>query len=177
MNQHISVEQSLQKGRNFILEGKPHQAYSIFYHAIDRLRTQDSEELPSELLSFYGLTVAMVGGSRKEGLRLCQKAVETELPKAEFFLNLGKVYCLCKQKQKAFNAYKQGLKINPGHPEILSEINCLGERRTPFFNLLPRKHFLNQCSGILLDRHLKTFLVKIHSKIKSFKNGIGFSFI
>jgi len=160
MSEHKDQDQNFVLGCLYIKEGDPEEALKSFSKSFKQYSTKDKDEIPLDLISFYGLALAMAGKDREEGLKLCRRAVASESSKAEFYLNLGKVYILCKQKEKAVNAFRKGIKIKPGHQALLNELNRLGQRRRALLSFLPRNNFINHSLGKILNRHFKVFFRK-----------------
>lgn len=110
-------------------------------------------------LSFCGLFTATAERKRvKEGCSICEEAIRalSRLPAAdkEFFypllhLNLGKAYLLGRKRKEALDAFREGLKYDPKHEELLSEITRLGVRQSPVLSFLDRGNALNKFLGRL----------------------------
>ena len=145
------VEEYIQLGRLYLKEGNPEEAHHCFEKAFARLE-KNSDAISLDLISFYGFTLAFVQGEVEEGLQLCRKVVSKGEPKAIYFLNLGRVFLLRGQKQKAIKTFYQGLQNEPRHTGILVELKRLGKRRRPLLSLFSRHHFLNRYFGSILRK-------------------------
>lgn len=82
---------------------------------------------------------------------LCQQALAAEPANPEHYYQLGRIYLLAKQRQRAIQTFRKGLKYKR-HQPIIDELHRLGIRRTPPFAFLERDHFLNRSAGKLLAR-------------------------
>jgi Flp pilus assembly protein TadD len=102
-------------------------------------------------LSCLGLCKAMVDRRSNEALELCEKALAAGVYGDFFYCNLGKVHLLRGNKQKAYAAFKAGLKTNPRNRDIVRELRAMGVRHTAFFAFLPRGHFINRFAGRMLS--------------------------
>ncbi|MGH7273951.1 MAG: hypothetical protein ACREIQ_05835 [Nitrospiria bacterium] len=112
---------------------------------------KDLENVPLELLSYYGLCIALVKNHVGEGIRLCRKVLAKDVFRPEFYLNLGKVYLKANQKAKALKIFQRGLELGERSRDLKKEIVKLGLRKKQVFGFLPRHHFLNRSVGLLFD--------------------------
>ena len=144
------MNQYIQLGQLYLREGRMDEAHSCFEKALEKAH-KEKLEVPVNLVSFYGLTLALALNRPREGLELCQSAVAM-LPKADYYWNLGRAYIACRHKPKAIKALRQGLKIDRRHVGIRIELKRLGKRRRPPLTLLSRKHFLNRYLGMALRK-------------------------
>lgn len=110
------------------------------------------EDVPLELLSYYGLCIALVKNHVEEGIRLCRKVLSKDVFRPEFYLNLGKVYLKANQKAKALKIFQRGLELGERSKGLRMELEKLGIRKKQVFGFLPRHHFLNRYAGLLTDR-------------------------
>jgi tetratricopeptide (TPR) repeat protein len=110
------------------------------------------EDIPLELLSYYGLCIALVKNHVEEGIRLCRKVLAKDVFRPEFYLNLGKVYLKANQKAKALKIFQRGLELGERSRDLKKELEKLGLRKKQVFGFLPRHHFLNRYAGLLLHR-------------------------
>jgi hypothetical protein len=101
----------------------------------------------AKILSWLGYTSALVEKRVARGLDLCRKAVESNVPDAMFYRNIGKLYLLQHNKRGAIGAFSKGLQIDKGNRWILAEWRALGFRRRPFFSFLDRGHWVNVTVG------------------------------
>ena len=93
--------------------------YLVLGEACDRLR-QLGEKLPAPVISYYGLCLALHRGKHREGLELCQAAIDAEPMKAEYYTNLAEVCAAGRQRRKAISALQRGLAIEPGNLRLLA---------------------------------------------------------
>ncbi|MFQ5428526.1 MAG: tetratricopeptide repeat protein [Thermodesulfobacteriota bacterium] len=77
-------------------------------------------------MSYYGLTKALKGGDIGFGIDLCTRAIKKEFSRAEFYLNLGKVYLSVGNTKGAVNIFKKGIKFEPGNKELKKQLSELG---------------------------------------------------
>lgn len=112
-------------------------------------------------LSFSGYLVAAVEKKKKEGCDICEDSIKvmSRTPSAdrEFFypilyLNLGKAYLTCNKKKAALDVFREGLKHDPKHKELLSHIAKLGSRKNPVIPFLDRGNPINKYLGKLRHR-------------------------
>lgn len=99
------------------------------------------------IISWLGYTTAIVENKVATGIQLCKKAIDSDVPDALFYRNIGKLYLMQKNKRGAIGAFAKGLQIDKGNRSILKEWKVLGFRRRPFFPFLSREHKLNIIIG------------------------------
>ncbi len=115
-------------------------------HLEDAAKKGDS----AALKSYLGFCLAKERRQFKRGVALCREAAGMEPMNSQFWLNLGRVCLLAKQKRPAIEAFRRGLKVNCNQ-QIVEELKRLGLRKTPVFSTLDRAHFLNRKVGKVLD--------------------------
>ncbi len=112
-------------------------------------------------LSHSGYLTAVVEKKKKEGCNICEESIRvmSKTPSAdrEFFypilyLNLGKAYLTCNKKKAALDAFREGLKHDPKHKELLSHMAKLGSRKNPVIPFLDRSNPINKYLGKLRHR-------------------------
>ena len=119
--------------------------------------------------SYLGYCLARERGQVREGLQLCQAALDAEPRNPTHYLNLGRVLLEAGEKSSAIATFWRGISRTPGaergivaeasasgyareHALILQELRRLGIRKPPPFPSLPRSHPLNKFVGKLLAR-------------------------
>ena len=154
----------LKQSRAYIRQGEPEMALEeihslLMNHEDGRavLRMLDSKvltrpPLPPELLSYYGLCLALADNRIQKGTLLCKMALEMDKFQPELYLNLGLIYLNDNQKSKAIKTFRKGLDYAGKNDEIVEELIKLGARRNPPIPFLPRSNFINKHLGIFLYR-------------------------
>jgi tetratricopeptide (TPR) repeat protein len=99
------------------------------------------------VISYYGLCLALHRGKHREGLELCQAAIDAEPMKAEYYANLAEVCAEGRQRRKAVSALQRGLAIDSGNARLLELQMRLGARRSPVIASLGRSHPVNVTLG------------------------------
>ncbi len=102
-----------------------------------------------KVLSWYGFTLGLVEDKVQKGLDFCKKAINSNIPDALFYRNIGVLYVKSNNKRLAVAAYQKGMSIDKGNRKIYLEWKKLGIRRKPFFKFLDRSHFINKFIGKL----------------------------
>ena len=87
----------------------------------------------------------------QKALALCREALGAEPDNPDHYYQLSRVYLVADQKRQAIKSLRKGLKFKR-HQPIIDELNRLGARKEPVFSFLPREHFLNRSTGILLTK-------------------------
>lgn len=158
-------EDYLELGQIYAMEGKLGEALKSLRNALfmyigedpqAKLDKQALERLPLELLSYYGLCIALVENRVEEGIHLCQKAARKDIFRPDFYLNLGKVYSKANQKARALETFKRGAAVTEKNAQLMRELKKFGIRKKPVLSFLSRSHFLNRYAGLLLHRLKKT---------------------
>lgn len=124
-------------------------------------------------MSYYGMCAALKWGKIGLGLELCTKAIKREFFKADFYLNLGKVYSAADNKKGAVTAFKKGLKIDPDNEELHEMLVTLGLRKRPVVPFLKRGNPINKYLGIFFRRTLPDLLRRKGPARKDEKGGTG----
>lgn len=102
-----------------------------------------------KVCAWYGLTLGVVENKVQKGLDMCKKAINSGIPDAMFYRNIGILYVMANNKRLAVAAYQKGMSIDKGNRKIYNEWKKLGIRRKPFFKSLDRSNFLNKFIGKL----------------------------
>jgi tetratricopeptide (TPR) repeat protein len=142
MSDGTSCDELFEKGIQFLRESNSLGALACFEKAFLREKTP-------RIRSYLGYCIAAQRGQIAEALKLCRAAIEAEPGSPEHYLNLGRVYLRAKRKDEAIAALRKGLSAGD-HSEIRVLLEDLGTRRRPLFPFLPRRHFLNKYTGLIL---------------------------
>jgi len=133
-------------GKRFLREENVDKALRHFEKA-----WKEDKDNP-EYMSYYGLCKAIRGGEIGLGLELCTRAIKKEFFKAEFYLNLGRVYMAAGNKKGAIKVFRKGLRYDQGNEELYKALTALGFRTRPVIPLLDRSNPVNKFLGILFRR-------------------------
>jgi tetratricopeptide (TPR) repeat protein len=142
MSDGTSCDELFEKGIQFLRESNSLGALACFEKAF-------LQEKTPRIRSYLGYCIAAQRGQIAEALKLCRAAIEAEPGSPEHYLNLGRVYLRAKRKDEAIAALRKGLSAGD-HSEIRVLLEDLGTRRRPLFPFLPRRHFLNKYTGLIL---------------------------
>lgn len=158
----MEKEEYLELGLIYIREGNLEEASKalgtalVRYAGLEGRYTRVDEQalgnVPPELLSYYGLCLALVQNRIEDGIRLCKRAILKDTLRPEFYLNLGKAYLKANQKAKALKIFQRGLEVGKRNRDILYELRKMGIRKKQVIGFLPRGHFINRYAGLLLHR-------------------------
>lgn len=139
-------EQYYKLGMGLLRRQEPREAMNAFQMAY-RLKPADPF-----IKSYYGLSLALCRKRGNEAIRLCEESVQPECFHSDLYLNLGRVYLLSGQRNRAFRAFMEGMRTGDDNPELLAEIQAMGVRRPPVFTFLDRGHVANKWAGLALHR-------------------------
>jgi Flp pilus assembly protein TadD len=117
------AEEYFKAGVILLKRGDDREATEAFRRAL--------EMEPSEprYLSYFGLCLARVKKRTKEAVRLCEKAAKEDFYRPDIFLNLGRVYLLAGNRKKAYEAFRQGHRVDKSDRELRAELEKMGVQR------------------------------------------------
>jgi tetratricopeptide (TPR) repeat protein len=138
--------EDFKKGKRFLSEEKTDRALRAFEKAYK------ADKLNPLYMSYYGMCRAMRGGQIGLGLDLCIRAIKKEFRRAEFYLNLGRVYLAAGNRKGAARIFKKGLQFEPDNPELHKFLAGLGVRNRPVLHGLERSNPFNKILGMLFRR-------------------------
>lgn len=101
--------------------------------------------------SYFALCIAIERGKVTEAISLCEDAIKLDTANPVHYLNLGKIYLKAKRRIEAIDTLRTGLSFGDNE-EIKAILEKLGTRKKPTFSFLPRGHFLNRYTGLLLKK-------------------------
>jgi tetratricopeptide (TPR) repeat protein len=116
-------------------------------HFEDAARLDDSPMVRSHL----AYCLAKERRQMHKAAMLCNEALQEEPGNPVHYLNLGRIYLLAGQKNRAIQAWRRGLRIGR-NPQIALELRKLGLRKPPLLKALGREHPLNKYLGMMLKK-------------------------
>jgi Tfp pilus assembly protein PilF len=99
--------------------------------------------------SYQGLCQCLAGSEMYRGLRSCRQARKADPTSPAIWYNLGRAALILERRAEAHRAFRQGLRIQPGHPGITRALRTMGVRRRPVLGFLHRQSFVNVALGRL----------------------------
>jgi tetratricopeptide (TPR) repeat protein len=120
-------------------------------------RAFESDEHNLYYISFLGLSIARAQRKWAQASELCEKAVQLKRTEIQFHLNLGEVYALAGQREKALDTLDYASKLFGRDARLKRARSKVQKRRAPLLPFLGRGHFLNRELGKLRHRILKHF--------------------
>ena len=112
---------------------------------------RDSDRF-AQILSYYGLSLAMVQGANREGLRCCEEAARRLFFHPEIYLNLGKLYLKKGDRRKAIRTIRRGLGLDPENRYLRQALASMGMRRLPLLPFLSRSNYVNRGLGRVISQ-------------------------
>ena len=143
-----AAERSFRKGIRALGAGDELIGLAHFEAAV-RLSMDDSGEAPSRYLSYYGLLLGQATDHLQEAKELCRKAAEREFYNPDLLLNLGRVYLMTADRERAHQTFLSGLQLQGNHAGLREEVLRMGVRRRPSFRFLSRANPVNRLLGRL----------------------------
>lgn len=104
------------------------------------------------VLSWYGMTTAVHGASRQQGLMFCEEAVRRAGPAPELLVNVARAALASQARGTAARALYRALDEDPMHAEALALLKQMGLRRPPVIPFLPRHNPINKALGKIRHR-------------------------
>lgn len=138
----FEANELLDRGIYLLRAGNPLGALACFEKAYG------IEKTPA-IKSCLGLCIATERGRISEAVTLCREAIEQEPQTPLHYLNLGKVYLKAERKADCLDVLRMGLS-HADDPEISALLEYVGTRKPTVFSFLPRRHFLNRYTGLIL---------------------------
>lgn len=142
----MSTNEQFIAGKRYLRDDNIDKALRAF----EKAYREDNDN--AEHLSYYGLCKALRTGEIGFGLDLCTRAIKKEFFRAEFYLNLGKVYLAAGNKKGAIKVFLKGLKFEPENEELNKYLVELGFRKRPIIPVLERSNPVNKYLGIIFRR-------------------------
>jgi tetratricopeptide (TPR) repeat protein len=103
-------------------------------------------------LSYLGLALAQARRNGKQAIELCERAARRHFYQADVFYNLGQVYLLSGQREKAHRAFSEGAQVDSTFARNFTALETMGVRSRPVFPFLPRRSVINKIAGLALAR-------------------------
>jgi tetratricopeptide (TPR) repeat protein len=142
----MTGEKYLELGFVYLEEKMWSQAAECLARA-EKTLEREKHKIPALLNSYLGLAIAMSGGDLNEAVRRARRALDKASYRPDFYLNLGRIYLKAKDKEKAVQTFRLGLRLDDRHPGLTKELKKLGIRGAPVLKFLPRTNFLNKYLG------------------------------
>jgi tetratricopeptide (TPR) repeat protein len=139
-------EKLFRAGMALLRQERPRDAVLAFEHALKLSPGQPA------YMSYLGLSMALCRVRPKDALDLCRRAVNASVYHPEFFHNLGQVYLMSGNRQRAREVFLKGLELDRRDHALRGEIIAMGVRRPPLIPFLPRNSRINVTLGRTLKR-------------------------
>ena len=142
-----TAEQSFQKGMDLLTVRRYRDALAWYRGAIEIEKRTGAGGPQPRYLSYFGLCLAMTNGGLHEAVRCCRTAARQEGYRPDLCWNLGRVLLMAGRRREAHRALNWGLRMQPDHSGILTELARMGRRQRAVLPFLPRGHALNVLLG------------------------------
>jgi tetratricopeptide (TPR) repeat protein len=143
----LSAENAFKKGLSALVEQRPQDASEQFRKAIDLQKQHGARRLDMRYLSYYGLSLARAGLSKRIAVQACRTAAKKNGDDPVLHLNLGRVYLICGNLPHAFRSFEKGLALAPDNRPLRKELTRIERRRPPVISFLSRSHPVNHWLG------------------------------
>ena len=138
------AEENFTKGVQALSNGHLYLALDCFEQAIQLERSP-------LCCSYLAFCLAQARGQFAEAVSLCEESLDKDPGNSVHYLNLGRVYTMAGQREKAINVFRQGLQFENAD-DIVRELVTLGTRKPPVIQSLNREHPLNKICGIMMKK-------------------------
>ena len=141
------AEDSFEKGCR-ALEGNDWRAATAFFEAALTLEKRLTPRSPqARYRSFYGLCIGLAKKRHTDAIKMCQAAIQLEQYNPDLHWNLGRVLYDAGRRREAYRVFVRGVKQQPGHRGLVTEIKRMGLRKKAVLPFLNRKNPLNVTLG------------------------------
>jgi len=139
-------------GCTYLKETNYREALVYFRRLLAAYEEDSSAVVPAELLSYFGLALALGENRISEAVTYCTTAIKKEFYHPEFYVNLARVYLKANRRSSAVAVLYKGLRIDGENPGILAELKKIGVRRKPVLGFLRRGNPINKFLGATTAR-------------------------
>ncbi len=144
------AENRFQAGLEHLARGRARDALPFIGAAVEvQQATGSGERGQAVYLSYQGLCLCLTRTDVHRGLQQCRQAARFDPISPEVWLNLGRVALIVGRRGEAYRAFREGLRIHPGHPSLSRGLLKMGRRRSPVLSFLARCHPINVLLGRL----------------------------
>ncbi|NIM00472.1 MAG: hypothetical protein GTN89_06285 [Acidobacteria bacterium] len=141
------AEDSFEKGYN-ALEQHDWRAATAFFEAALMLEKRLTPRTPqARYRSYYGLCLGLAKRRHHDAIKMCQVAIQLEQYNPDLHWNLGRVLHNAGRRREAYKVFVRGLKQQPGHRGLVTEIKKMGLRKKAVLPFLSRKNPINKTLG------------------------------
>ena len=103
-----------------------------------------------EAKAWHGYCLAREKNAFRQGLTLCEDALQNKPESSDICLALGRIYLLTGLRSSAIRTLQRGLQLD-NNREIFKLLDCIGIRKPPVFRFLSRNSTVNVASGRFLS--------------------------
>ena len=132
----------LREGVSQLRRGNPAAALQLF----EQVYKGDGPKVASGL-SYYGLCLSLVEGQHREGIALCERAIEERSADPAHYANLVEILANAGRRRRAVKLLEESLEKFPWNRHLKQVREKIGYRHTPVIPFLSRDMFLNQILG------------------------------
>jgi tetratricopeptide (TPR) repeat protein len=141
------AEDSFEKGYH-ALEKNDWRAATAFFEAALTLEKRLTPKAPqARYRSYYGLCLGLAKKRHDLAIKMCQAAIQLEQYNPDLHWNLGRVLFDAGRKREAYRVFVCGVKQEPSHRGLVSDIKRMGLRKKAVLPFLSRQNRLNVTLG------------------------------
>ncbi len=147
------AENRFQTGLQHLARGRARDALPFIGAAVEVQQERSTGDHGQAIyLSYQGLCLCLTRTDVRGGLHQCRRAAKLDPISLEIWWNLGRVALMAGRRGEAYRAFREGLRICPGHPSLSRCLLRMGRRRPPVLSFLGRRHPVNVLLGRLRPR-------------------------
>ncbi len=145
--------------RAHLMNGQQKLAYSLLLQASDHYPDNPV------ILSYQGWLGSIMEKEHQSSIATCRKALvvfKSTNPRTIkkvypiLYLNLGRALLAAGRRKEAVESFKNGLKHDADHSELLSELQRIGIRKRPLVSFLSRSNPINKYAGKMIRTARRT---------------------
>jgi tetratricopeptide (TPR) repeat protein len=140
----MEIENPFDEGLRELSSGRPDTALRYF-------STAAAEKKTPLICSYLAYCRARVEGVYREAVDICMEARKADPKNSDIYLNLGRIHMLAGNRKMAIQAFNLGLR-HERNGRIISELNSLGQRKSPPLSFLHRSNPINKYLGKLMTK-------------------------
>lgn len=141
------AEGSFEKGYQALEDNNWREATAFFEAALTLERRLSPKSPQARYRSYYGLCIGLAKKRHQDAIRMCQSAVQLERYNPDLHWNLGRVLFAAGRKREAYRVFLRGVKQEPTHRGLVTDIKKMGVRKKPVLRFLRRNHPINVALG------------------------------
>ena len=153
------AEDSFEKGILALEQNEWREATAFFEAALTLERKLTPRTPQARYRSYYGLCLGLAKKRHEDAINICRSAIQMECYNPDLHWNLGRVLFNAGRKREAYRAFVKGVRQQPRHKGLVTDLRRMGMRKRPVLPFLRRTHPINVALGRMrAETHAKNRL-------------------